>query len=1242
MKRYYFILLLLICQCLAYSQIISPTEDKPWEPKLPNVIYPSPHAMAFMRYGNIPVSLSTGIPNIDVPIYTLNANNLEIPINISYHASGLKVKDIPGTVGRGWILNAGGMIAQTVYTWADKTGTNTTYKDQNIDNLEFKKASQAESLLAADYQKYYSSKYLNLKWSDYLEGYRTSFDPVSLREAAYNTVSDRYSFNFNGRSGVFRYNLSTREYETIPYSPLKIKVHTMDNANGIITKFSITDENGHIWVFTKLTETSLPLMMYQPITAKEYYLTSVQFPGENNTAYFEYNLGEEYIRDTPSESVFTGTRVRYEYVGGGDLIGESVATLKSIYSAHANERSVTTTTNGQQRKHQQALIKTIKWKDVAISFNYHTSGILKESLKEIIVKVKDTQVRKATLNFTSDNLLSDISVNDEKHSFKYFPGSIPDYKSFSEDFWGYYNANISSYLVPFKWEATQYGFQDEGQSLLNWRREYLPIREPSLEKTKIGTLYEITYPTKGKTVFEYELNRGKNVYQGMKPCENEIENFGGLRIRKVVNYDNNGTITDWKEYEYFGGPTVTITPHHFIRNQEIIYWSPQIMSVGTPPGGSSSVQNPFVIERAEVGSVSTDYPFVELGGQTAFYHKVIEYSGFTTKGWVKTEYSYDLDKSEPEALDPRIYNYKDKGVITPILISQKEYTFKNGDYILKKEINNEYENINKGDFVTGIEVKHRYEFSPKLGNYFIRNAKYIYNQYYNGFIFRDIKAIKDINLLTKSETTTYSDNGNISSSTVYNYDSQHRLLSPIETIVSTSDGNVIKEQVTHPFNYPLVSPYSTMELKNVIAPVVTRKKYKNNTLLATLQNTYRAEGTSLYIVDNVSSSTGNNTLKQRIKYHKYDKYGNVVHVSKDSLMDIIYIWGYQGKYPLAEIKNASYNNVKTALGNIAPESLSDKNESQLPDLDALRNHSLLKDAHISTYKYNAYGLVLVTDPSGLKTNYDYDSFGRLKNIKDNESKLVNQYEYNYANSSSNNPEPREAIMQITINSNNDFPEITPGWGINKRVYTAVPDKSGDFRYNWYLKDSDGNILQTKLNTTSNTFEYTPVVPINLKLSCGVVDLNSGMEAEGRRDLQFINMKNSISFSKMLEVTPSSGTRKQLSGTISNKREITIKFSAKVSSNDRYFTGRYTIGNHTFQLAAEPNHDYEEVTLSFPAGNINVDLFILSLSDQAGTVSLKIEEVYGCDNEIGTANSTQLSQSNSWGGGDPGGGIIIVP
>ena len=66
-----------------------------------------PTAAALGEYGEVPVSLHTGVPNISIPIFEVKGKKLSLPISLSYHAGGIKVEEVASWVGLGWSLQAG-------------------------------------------------------------------------------------------------------------------------------------------------------------------------------------------------------------------------------------------------------------------------------------------------------------------------------------------------------------------------------------------------------------------------------------------------------------------------------------------------------------------------------------------------------------------------------------------------------------------------------------------------------------------------------------------------------------------------------------------------------------------------------------------------------------------------------------------------------------------------------------------------------------------------------------------------------------------------------------------------------------------------------------------------------------------------------------------------------------------------------------------------------------------------------
>jgi YD repeat-containing protein len=111
---------------------------------------------------------------------------------------------------------------------------------------------------------------------------------------------------------------------------------------------------------------------------------------------------------------------------------------------------------------------------------------------------------------------------------------LPIYGAYAQDYWGFSNgASTNQNLL--LWDAPN--------SSIEPSRQYGANREVSFTHALAGTLQQMTYPTQGKSVFVFEAptkTNGTQVLQG-----------GGIRIKRIINYDNTGGQTQ-KEYSYPG------------------------------------------------------------------------------------------------------------------------------------------------------------------------------------------------------------------------------------------------------------------------------------------------------------------------------------------------------------------------------------------------------------------------------------------------------------------------------------------------------------------------------------------------------------------------------------------------------------------------------------------------------------------------------------------------------------------
>jgi hypothetical protein len=255
--------------------------------KIPIIIPPSPEAASLGMYGNYPVGLYTGLPNISIPIYQIKVRDISVPVSISYHASGIRVNQESSSVGLGWALNAGGVVTRTIINKNDFK-VQSHYFDESIPDLYF----ESDKINLTSYVQYGCDfTYLDengqeqvIDLSDHVTRdywYQHEFEP------------DQFSYNFNGTSGTFILN---RSGEVINEGKENIKIYFTDTE---YSQINIETPDGFKYMFDELETYS---SNSEPVPVKTaWYLKQINSPlGESVT--FHYKSDNSYSR--PAGSIY--------------------------------------------------------------------------------------------------------------------------------------------------------------------------------------------------------------------------------------------------------------------------------------------------------------------------------------------------------------------------------------------------------------------------------------------------------------------------------------------------------------------------------------------------------------------------------------------------------------------------------------------------------------------------------------------------------------------------------------------------------------------------------------------------------------------------------------------------------------------------------------------------------------------------------------------------------------------------
>ncbi|MEO6682207.1 MAG: hypothetical protein ABIN48_05220, partial [Ginsengibacter sp.] len=92
-----------------------------------NASIQTPGVATLGLFNEMPVSLFTGLPKVEVPLYIVKQGDLTVPLGLNYHASGFRPDLKPGIIAPNWAFTAGGVIQRIVKDRPDDL--NYTIKD---------------------------------------------------------------------------------------------------------------------------------------------------------------------------------------------------------------------------------------------------------------------------------------------------------------------------------------------------------------------------------------------------------------------------------------------------------------------------------------------------------------------------------------------------------------------------------------------------------------------------------------------------------------------------------------------------------------------------------------------------------------------------------------------------------------------------------------------------------------------------------------------------------------------------------------------------------------------------------------------------------------------------------------------------------------------------------------------------------------------------------------------------------
>jgi hypothetical protein len=863
---------------------------------LPKIIPPAPETSALFRFQGYPMDYSTGLPQINIPIYEIKSGTLSIPIGISYHASGRRVSDVDGPISAGWALNAGGMISRTIYNSEDFGIYKFPYPF-NIFNIN--PINDLDYLKEIIHWNYYQS-------------------PGLFKDSEYDIFS--YSVgNLNGKF-IFKDINNVKTAALLPYKPYIINPIFYNGENGGypgLGSIEITDDKGVYYLFSG--------------NERENFFTSGAVTG--------YSLAKIISADKADTISFTyTTQMQHRISISQSWIVDDYAQTYTVNGQSGGNyldgflETPTQFENTNSEAYQIARISEIDFRDGKVVFNLVANS---DKIDNIQILNRNNEVIK-TIQFVTSKLanisegnlpinkLDKIIFKDkagvavENYGFEYFPvkyASGIDYIDLRHcDYWGYYNASGIHDMIPYynvdyvgAGGAATIGFGSQNAN-----------RKPFLEALKSGVLKKITFPTGGTTEFNYENNKYFSY------TTNQITDGPGLRVSQIVTSDNKGVI-NYKTYKYgvseSGYTTIELEPTLNSKSTQLNFEFLHCLTADDfSPGGCGNYRR-----RTYLSGFIPELN--ELASRPINYTEVTEYNGTFTTNSGKTVNKYDYIPWAASGMSYGVmhisnWNYWNNSA----LINQTIYKINQslGSYQKIKETSNSY-TVNTIEDVVGLHVGRLWSI-PQGGRNLSSNypaladaeTYALYNRagtrptlplmIYSYADYHIPVGVK--NLKSMTETLFYDDGSSIKNTTTYTYNSYQYIS---QTSRTTSDGSTLLSNTTYPSDYTGNSTLTQMvsPTVNMLNFPIEKSDIKNGNPIKSIRTNYiNWGGTNPNIApQTVDVKEGNALYETKLRFYNYDSNGNPLSISKENNIVQSYIWDYNKAHPIAEVINATASNI---------------------------------------------------------------------------------------------------------------------------------------------------------------------------------------------------------------------------------------------------------------------------------------------------------------------------------------------
>lgn len=897
------ILIILVSLCNgAFAQLPGDVSDQ-IQKITPKSAQNSPNAASIQKYGDFNVNLFTGIPDISIPLFEIEAGPIKIPIVLSYHAGGIRYADKASWVGMGWSVQAGGQITRTIAGKPDEENFLTLTNDYTVDPFNY---------------------CLNFPYKEQTANGTNDREP------------DLFSYNYPGGSGRFLLRQGGLAPLMFPETAIKLvrnpSYYDITDTQGLMYRFG-GDWNGLNGASELMTSSSGSVNTSGVVT---WYLQEIKTQNSDDYVTFKYqDLGT--INSSEIESNITLM----------DECNTADPVLLPCNSYSPVTTLVSTNSSITQLALDEIYFKTGKVKFVLGSVRTDlpgSSNVERLSRIEIYSKLNGQYfLEKSYVLLNSGNFklasnnadarlkLDGVEVLDgansliNKYTFTYHSNTFSwdaVTGSYRRDLFGFYNGKSgNTNLIPQ--ETVQY------QANTNLPISDLTIggADRSTDTTfyKEGVIKRITFPTGGYSEFEFEPH---------KYSDAGVTKYGaGLRIKKIIKNDGQNTYNSLYRYgnndDGFGHKNFDVRNFHFLNTQ----YKRDVTS-GTPNQRQFRVR--AWVSNSVVGPGFDDSPVV--------YTRIAELANGTTANGT-TIYEFDNNTLIPDGVFTVQYSNKtwrnkkswERGKLTKIIKMDSQNAIK--EVVTKSYTKYKGQTVNVGQagtqIIIGEEAGGFFYYCPGTGGGYP----------YDGHRYMIATIVQDagVYLETTSKQTLYYGADSVENLTTRDFHSTY--LRPTFEESSTSPNPLYVRNVSR-YNYDVINPATTytgypealrqLLLKNILAPVeqytIVREPSRYIVVTAGQVTDYSLiSGTSWYLPSQayfletsspilttnyaVVQTSGTNSLtrdsryKLRMSMTGYDIRGNLIQYNLSDGITNSILYGYEGEFVVAEATNSLFGNM---------------------------------------------------------------------------------------------------------------------------------------------------------------------------------------------------------------------------------------------------------------------------------------------------------------------------------------------